>query len=357
MNPSTSCSMVEYWIHLSLDGELSPEREVLLEDHLDACELCRQKLAEASCHRELLVTEMEQLSGTVEELLEDRLNQESLDRYERLQTVGTHSPSQVGSDFPSWITRGRFAASLLIIIGLGVAVGWWIQSRKNSVQRTVATLTWSGGELTRWTPEGTASESLPRGSEPFLETQRARVPAHGTASLFFANGTEVQVAGSTRFSARMQGNTPSFKIFEGSASIEIRKSPAGILIETPLAVVRATGTRFQVSHGNSDRSKSFETTLQVTQGNVEIWRTGRPQQAIRVLVGQKVLVNQRSLTRFPAREPLKSSSPAVPPDPIPTPSAGQNGKAQGQKPAAAATTETTPASRSGNQKVYDAPAG
>ena len=67
MTPRITCSMVERWICLSLDGELFPEHEEQLESHLDSCARCRGHFEEAARDQALLEREMDQLSGTVGE--------------------------------------------------------------------------------------------------------------------------------------------------------------------------------------------------------------------------------------------------------------------------------------------------
>ena len=72
MTPKINCSLVEHWLYLAIDGELSPELEVQLEAHLDGCQDCQRLQAQVVRNEKLLGSELESIAGAMDVLLEGR---------------------------------------------------------------------------------------------------------------------------------------------------------------------------------------------------------------------------------------------------------------------------------------------
>ncbi len=326
MTPRITCSMVERWIYLSLDGELFPEREEQLESHLDSCARCRGHFEEAARDQALLEREMDQLSGTVDGLLEERINAQSIARFDRLQAAAA---ARSQPNLPSWLTPMRFAAALVLLAVMVAFIGSGGWPRSEGLPRAVAALHWSGGEV-KWVHSDGVANAAPGGEATLHESEEIEVPSGSTAFVHFKDGTRVQIIPPATFSVRVEGASPAFVMREGAASFEIQEQSRRFLVITPIAIVQALGTSFRLSH-QLDRG-SARTKLVMRAGSVRIWRVGKPENAILVRAGERAVVNLRSLKHIPKpaeKAPVEKSLGSPPPE---LPAAA--GKAKGASPKA-----------------------
>ena len=123
MTPRITCTLIEQWISLSLDGELSPERTQLLEEHLDGCADCRNSHARTLETERLLVGELQNLSGAMDDLLDERISSTTIERLELEQNDQVVRASWSWAVTPTKVAAAGlgFVLTAIVWISLGTA--------------------------------------------------------------------------------------------------------------------------------------------------------------------------------------------------------------------------------------------
>lgn len=258
MTPRANCSLVEHWIYLSLDGELSGELEKQLELHLDECVECRRSHQAAARQQELLDAEFLSISSTMDDLLRDQLAED------RLLVPRTPSRRAVLRALRWPLLAGAAAASVLLFVAVALITGL----ESGSDVETIAQLKWFGGVEVGRTELGGGSE------RPFHLDEWIRVPGGAGAELKLADGTVVTLLGGTRCAVlREDDRSLRVELATGGVELDVVPSRAGLAVVTDVARVEVLGTRFTVHHDPAAK----ETRIEVHEGRVGVKATGMEQ--------------------------------------------------------------------------------
>ncbi|MEM7263012.1 MAG: FecR domain-containing protein [Planctomycetota bacterium] len=280
-----SCSLVERWIELSLDGELSDELELQLDEHLDGCDSCRAQFEAAFSERRLLDGELEQLSGAFDSLLADRMTEESIERFEILD-----SSDRMREERESRRRSLRRVAALFLIGSVVFVVGWGASHLSSLSERSsLASVEWTGAPP-RFTDLNGVTEVPDAGTRAVGEYDEVSVASGSSVRVVYSDGTEVTVDGPSRFELREEVGRREFRLHDGIAGFRVQPSPGGFIVGTRLAVVRVVGTQFVVQHDDA-RDK---TGVIVEEGEVEVWRRARPRR-LRLRAGDLAKISPRSI--------------------------------------------------------------
>lgn len=262
MTPKINCSLVEQWLYLSLDGELSPELEEQLDAHLDACGQCRRLQAEVMENERLLNSELDSITDAMDVLLAGRIDSRSIQRLEE------ESRASQRRDLPrSWATVRNLAAMLLIVIA--GAVIFWPSTDDSTESLDVAAISWSG-ESPQVRSGAGVSRELDGTDAATGSVLRAGdvvdVPAGASLEVEYAGGSRVTVTGPAQFREAEDGRL-HLDIESGAYHFRIQKAAAGFSVSTPLGHVSVVGTEFTVEHR---LEPVVETRVEVLEGVVEV---------------------------------------------------------------------------------------
>ncbi|MFQ5654966.1 MAG: anti-sigma factor family protein, partial [Planctomycetota bacterium] len=237
MTPDITCSLVERWIYLSLDGELSDDGESHLEAHLDLCSTCRRRMEEIFREQKVLEEELESISGTIDELLGSRID---ATKGSRLQ--GAEALPDIPHRTHTWRRAAPLGIAALLLIGAGVTL--WATFFQGSgampTTDTLARMEWSGNGLEVSAPEG-GEKRIHAGSG----TDLLRRGEH----LFVPAGTEVRITFGDRSQCRVQGvSRVILAAGEDGLLLEMEGGNAIFLIEKQRRgfAVRTTGAWIRV---------------------------------------------------------------------------------------------------------------
>ncbi len=255
MTPAITCSLVEHWIYLLLDGELSDELNRELEQHLDGCAKCQERFDRALVEQRVLARGLDSLTGEMDHLLEGTLDERELEK--------VASGGEGGSFWKQARTPLGIAACL--VMGVSASVLVWLVARDRGVE--TATLRWEEPGLVLRHGDG-AFEALPaRGVHALYSSESVRADdATGATLVFGAGETSVSLAGGSSFSTRLEEDTPVLVLEQGVATCETRPGSARFRVETPAAVVKVSGTHFHVHH-DAERA---QTLVDVLEGRVRV---------------------------------------------------------------------------------------
>lgn len=276
MNERKPCSIVERWIYLAVDGELSAEHERDLEDHLDECADCRDVYEQAWQGSSLLDRELGALGETMDELLVGRLAGESI----------PDAPVERVPRSPVWSAR-RIAALVFGALGLTAVV--WVgmeMAQRSTPPPAIAELRWSGVA-----PKVVALGGA-RGEDPLPRTfglqAGSTVETRGDTPVEVAlpSGTRVVVQPGAEFRLTESARGYDWHLERGDAHFDVeREEGRKFRVRTPTARIEVIGTVFDVAYdptiedlGPSAVRTSLvgETRITVREGLVKVLRTDLP---------------------------------------------------------------------------------
>ena len=288
MTPKASCSLIEHWIYLALDGELSEELERQLEAHLDGCHTCRERHARIFREEQLLAGELDSIGGALDALLEGRINSTSIERHEQLQALAdsAHERERQRGNPGTW----ALAASFLILVG-AAALLWLFLGDDTpptpAASSTVGTLTWQGDGIWVTGARGQKRRLVGSDTRAARPQETIHVPVGTELVMRLPDGSRVEVAEGSRFRVDEREGRLHLHLDSGSAVFEVQPQQVGLLITTPLAEVEVVGTVFAVSHGyfrggarvldfskNDRRVRGPLTWVEVAQGMVRVNKHG-----------------------------------------------------------------------------------
>ncbi len=119
------------------------------------------------------------------------------------------------------------------------------------------------------TVHGSAPGSLPRPLEPgdaLMAGDRVETGADGLATVAFADGTRIFLAGGTSFTVVSRLPRKVIEVWRGEIYADVVPQPAGreMTVHTPKAVLRVVGTRFALVAGAADAE------VRVDEGAVQV---------------------------------------------------------------------------------------
>lgn len=311
-----SCALVERWIHLAVDGELSSDLDRELEAHLDECQACRDLSDQVWESSSLLDEELGQLGTKMDGLLDGRWDAETLpDAIEE-------QPSRT-----SFWNVSRVAALVVVAVGLTFAVYVGYQmTRAPSGISPLATLTWNGpapqfdsvgqevqsvtNARTRGLTEGTRVEV---GDSPVrVEFPSGSVVVVSEGSVFRVNETDGGVDASGGLVWHLE---------RGSALFTIERDGRTFVVKSETAVVEVVGTEFVVTYdpavvdsGPTEVRSSLvgETKIEVIHGIVRIGRRDRASR-YGLVAGESAVVTNKRVQVFPPSYTTRPGSDSKPP--------------------------------------------
>ena len=239
MTPPTSCSLAEQWIFRAFDGELSDEVQRELDLHLDHCAHCRALSVEVVEEDELLVAELAQVHGALDELVGERVAGADLSR-PKIDLRASRWPVSAPVRWAAGIANALVAVSL---------VYWVLQASAPS--SSVVDLAWKGSGVT------VGGQSLSAvGERALRDGEWATVELGSSAELRFTNGSRVAVYGGTSLRVHDRDGETRVELASGKARFEVERTPRedeptelrDFVVETPVLRVRVVGTRFDVTH-------------------------------------------------------------------------------------------------------------
>lgn len=276
MNVRKPCSVVERWIYLAADGELSAEHEQDLEDHLDECASCRELYEQAWQGSSLLDRELGALGETMDELLHGRLAGKSI----------PDAPVERSPRSSIWRPR-RVAALVLGALGLTAAV--WVgmeMAERSTPPAAIAEVRWSGVAPRVVALGGARSEDpLPR---TFGLQAGSTVETRGDTpvEVVLPSGTRVRVQPGAEFRLTEAPGGHDWHLERGDAHFAVeRQAGQKFRVRTPTARIEVIGTTFDVGYdptiedlGPSAVRTSLvgETRITVHEGLVKVSRTDLP---------------------------------------------------------------------------------
>ncbi|MCA8959315.1 MAG: FecR domain-containing protein [Planctomycetes bacterium] len=281
MNTHTTCALAARWIELSMDGELAPEQESQLEEHLDRCGDCRERFERSMSERRLLEDELGRWSGEFDELLANRITEASIERFAVARAAEREREQRRG--YRRTVRRAA-AVFLMGSVAFGIVWGAIQLSNPGRRARAIAMATWSGPTPRFMGAEESGSSRMLNGYEPVT------VPKDCTLELSYPDGSRVEVTGPSRFELQSETGRRLFRLEEGLAVFSIEHTADSYVVTTRLGGVKVIGTEFTVEH---DESRN-QTGVLVDRGKVQVWRRDQPRSVVTLGAGD--------VARIPGRQ-------------------------------------------------------
>ncbi len=289
MTPQVNCSLVERWIDLSLDGELSDDQELHLDEHLDECAECRARFDDALADRRLIDGELQSLSGAFDELLSERMTESTIARFEQ------ESASDAAASERAKLGRSLRRAAAIVVIGVGLFVGLWAMSQRlsglGSTPKTLAVAWWPEGETPLFTRAG-GSTREPAGTHcEITNIDTVEVRDRNQLHVRYPDGSVATVVGPSRIELRQVDGRRHFRLLDGIAEFWIEPNVRGFHVTTRLAMIRVVGTQFTVEHSD----EADKTGVLVEEGIVRTACRTRPEGRLELTAGDVAWVSEKSI--------------------------------------------------------------
>lgn len=295
MNLKLTCELASRWLSRSIDEELSPREESLLEQHLDGCPRCREERQRLFVDMDWIEENWTGVEEEVETLLRDRIG-EGADPYSPLLPPTPEPRSG----------RARLLVSAAALALLLAGTLHWRAGGPEGASAPVALLEHSAPGVTIRTRDGETWRDG-TGVVSVAEGERVSVPDGGDAYLSFADGSYARLgAGSVLRLRRLDGEV-ILELVEGRTAYEVAERAPGapFVVRTPLAEVRVVGTRFGVVHA------AERTRVSVAEGTVEVRRRPARGDAMPVRAGEWLLVTRDRIQFAPEAQPLTDARSAA----------------------------------------------
>ncbi len=213
----------------SLDDDLSPEERARLDDLLDASPDARQALAEHRAVRRLVAEHGRAAfgSGFADDVMNALRDAEAPADAPRRDRPAAAPPSQSGARAVSMTWRRAGAALAVVVLLVGVALGWWLWPRA------------------------------------------VHVAPGQTQVVALADGSTVELsAGSTLEYRPFWGRDIRHVQLDGEAFFTVAEAARPFVVETFNARITVTGTRFNVRGWTDDPAQ--ETAVTLASGRVDV---------------------------------------------------------------------------------------
>jgi len=205
---------------------------------------------------------------------------------------------QAWSGSSPWV-KWVLALSAAVLIGGAFLAGQWLPGERHHVAKVVVV----SGDVTVHDGGRSSPVTIDGG---LLTGQRLIVPAGGRVQVEYQDATTVRLGESSAVTFDLDRRTggKQVQIDRGEVWADIQPQQAAMVFKTPHAVATVLGTKLRLSVSQT------QTLLDVTEGRVQLDRTGGGQQSQLVAANETGIASQGEFRLRPLAWPLHKASAA-----------------------------------------------